>query len=61
MNMARTPADSERTPAVHPDPARNTGYAEPTPKNKEQAQVPGAKQPPGDEEGGLDHAPDQTT
>lgn len=45
-------------PAAHPDPACNTGYAEPKPKDKAQAQIPGAKPPPDDEDGGLEHDPD---
>ncbi|MEO6228349.1 MAG: hypothetical protein ABIO61_10915 [Thermomonas sp.] len=56
--MARAPVDGDHVPASHPDPGCNTGYAEPKPKNKEQAHIPGAKQPPGNEEGGLEHAPD---
>ena len=58
--MSRNPADEDRVPDAHPDPACNTGYAEPKPRNKQQAQIPGGKRPPGDEEGGLDHAPDPT-
>ena len=45
-------------PTGHPDPACNTGYAEPKPKDKAQAQIPGAKPKPDDEEGGLEHDPD---
>ena len=35
-----------------------TGYAEPKPKDKSEAQIPGAKPEPDDEEGGLEHDPD---
>lgn len=50
--------DATRVPAAHPDPACNTGYAEPKPKDKAQARIPGAKPPPDDEEGGLEHDSD---
>lgn len=51
--------DADKVPTAHPDPACNTGYAEPKPRNKAQARIPGAKQAPDSEEGGLDHEPDQ--
>jgi hypothetical protein len=45
-------------PAGNPAPACNTGYAEPKPRDKAQAQIPGAKPAPDREEGGLEHDPD---
>ena len=48
-------------PTANPDVACNTGYAEAKPRTKEQAQIPGAKQPPGKEDGGLEHDPDPST
>lgn len=56
--MGRQDHDTHESPAASPDPASNSGYAEQKPCTKEQAQVPGAKQPPDSEEGGLDHDPD---
>ena len=50
--------DPAPVPTGHPDPACNTGYAEPQPKDKAQAQIPGAKLKPDDEEGGLEHDSD---
>ena len=50
-----------KVPVASPDPACNTGYAEPKPQTKEQARIPGAKQPPNSEEGGLEHQPDPRT
>lgn len=47
-------------PTAHPDPECNTGYAEPKPKDKAQAQIPGAKPEPDAEEGGLKHDSDPT-
>ena len=47
-------------PTAHPDPECNTGYAEPKPKDKAQAQIDGAKPAPDAEEGGLKHDPDPT-
>ena len=55
---SKTPSDADKVPAAHPDPERNTGYAEPKPKDKSEAQIPGAKPEPDDEEGGLEHDPD---
>ena len=56
----RKDADPASVPAAHPDPACNTGYAEPKPKDKAQAQIPGAKPKSDTEEGGLEHDPDPT-
>lgn len=56
--MAVQPIDPGKVPAGHPDPEGNTGYAEPKPDNKQQAQIPGAKPDPDPEAGGLEHAPD---
>lgn len=53
--------DPKRIPSAHPDPAGNTGYAEPKPRDKAQARIPGARKPPDSEEGGLEHEPDQGT
>lgn len=47
-----------RCPPRIPTPECNTGYAEPKPKDKSEAQIPGAKPEPDDEEGGLEHDPD---
>ena len=58
MGHHRHDEDATPVPAAHPDPACNTGYAEPKPKDKAQALIPGAKPPPDDEEGGLEHDPD---
>ena len=56
------PGDSSKqVPVAHPDVACNTGYAEPKPRTKEQARIPGGKQPPNAEEGGLEHDPDPST
>lgn len=55
---SKTPGDADKVPAAHPDPECNTGYAEPKPKDKSEAQIPGAKPEPDDEEGGLEHDPD---
>ncbi|MBN8264363.1 MAG: hypothetical protein J0M21_06880 [Xanthomonadales bacterium] len=54
----RTPADANHIPTGHPEPACNTGYAEPKPRNKGEAQIPGAEPPPDPEAGGLGHDPD---
>ena len=60
--MMEHPEDTAKTvPTAHPDPACNTGYAEPKPRTKEQAHIPGAKQAPNTEDGGLQHEPDPTT
>lgn len=56
--MGRHTDDADKVPTASPEPACNTGYAEPKPRNKEQAQIPGAKRPPDTEEGGLEHDPD---
>lgn len=53
--------DAPGVPAASPDPAGNTGYAEPKPADKHQARMPGAKETPDSEEGGLDHEPDPKT
>ncbi len=47
-------------PTAHPEPECNTGYAEPKPKDKAQAQIDGAKPESDAEEGGLEHDPDPT-
>lgn len=47
-----------KVPAAHPEPECNTGYAEPKPKNKREAQIPGAEPPPDAEAGGLEYDPD---
>jgi hypothetical protein len=54
----RKDADANSVPTAHPDPGCNGGYAEPKPKDKAQAQIPGAKPEPDTEEGGLEHEPD---
>ncbi len=56
--MSRSVDDANRVPTASPDPACNTGYAEPKPRNKQQAHIPGARQAPDKEEGGLEHDPD---
>ena len=56
--MAGQTSDPRKVPAGHPDPECNTGYAEPKPDSKQQAQIPGAKPKPDGEEGGLEHEPD---
>lgn len=50
--------DAHKVPAASPDPACNTGYAEPKPRNKGEAQIPGAKPKPDSEDGDLEHDPD---
>ena len=47
-----------KVPTGHPDPECNTGYAEPKPKDRGEAQIPGATPEPDPEEGGLDRDPD---
>lgn len=59
--MSRNDDNPDKVPAASTDPACNAGYAEPKPRNKEQAQIPGAKQPPDTEEGGLEHESDPKT
>jgi hypothetical protein len=59
--MGGQPRDASDAPAAHPEPGRNPGYAERQPGNKKESRIPGARQPPGDEEGGLEHAPDPAT
>ena len=56
----RKDSDAASVPTASPDPACNTGYAEPKPKDKAQAQIDGAKPVPDAEEGGLKHDPDPT-
>ena len=56
--MTRPREEPARIPTGHPDPACNTGYAEPKPRDKAEAQIPGATPEPDDEAGGLEHAPD---
>ena len=60
MTDLKKDSGATRVPIAHPDPGCNTGYAEPKPKDKAQAQIPGAQ--PGleleVEEGGLSHDPD---
>ena len=56
----RKDTDAASVPTAHPDPECNTGYAEPKPKDKAQAQIDGAKPEPDAEEGGLKHDPDPT-
>lgn len=53
--MAKEPT---KIPAAHPDPECNTGYAEPKPKDKAEAAIPGAKPEPSPEDGRLEHDPD---
>lgn len=45
-------------PITSPEPECNTGYAEDKPRDRAQAQIPGAKPDPDPEEGGLEHDPD---
>lgn len=59
--MGRQDNTPDDLPAEKPDPTCNSGYAETKPRNKEQAQIPGAKQPPDKEEGGLEHEADPST
>ena len=56
--MTRPREEPARIPTGHPDPACNTGYAEPKPKDKAQAQIDGAKPAPDREDGRLEHDPD---
>ncbi len=56
--MSPNAKDADKVPMASPDPACNAGYAETKPCTKEQAQIPGAKQPPDGEEGGLEYEPD---
>lgn len=53
--------DAGKVPAASPDPACNTGYAEPKPRNKQEAHIPGAKRAPDAEDGGLEHDSDPTS
>lgn len=50
----------DQVPIAHPDPECNTGYAEPKPKDRAQAQIPGARPEQDSEDGGLEHKPDPT-
>lgn len=59
--MGRQGNNPDKASAEKPDTASNSGYAETKPRNKKQAQTPGAKQPPDTEEGGLEHEPDPST
>lgn len=59
--MAVQSKDASKVPAAHPDAECNTGYAEPMPGNKQQAQIPGAKPQPDPEDGGLEHESDPET
>ena len=52
--MADRKQPSPQVPVGHPDPQCNTGYAEPKPKDKAQAQIPGAKPEADPEDGGLE-------
>lgn len=56
--MTNPSNDAGKVPAAHPDAKCNTGYAEPKPESREQAQLPGAKPKSDPEGGGLEHAPD---
>ena len=56
--MADRKQPSPQVPVAHPDPQCNTGYAEPKPKDRAQAQIPGAKPEADPEDGGLEHYPD---
>ena len=56
----RKVSDAASVPTASPEPECNTGYAEPKPKDKAQAQIDGAKPAPDAEEGGLKHDPDPT-
>ncbi len=47
-----------KVPSGHPDPECNTGYAEPKPRDRGEAQIPGAEPEPDPEEGGLDRDTD---
>ena len=57
---SRKDIEPTSVPIRHPDPGCNTGYAEEKPKDKAQAQIPGAKPEPDAEAGGLKHDPDPT-
>ncbi|MGV8921860.1 MAG: hypothetical protein ACOH1L_00710 [Thermomonas sp.] len=59
--MSPNANDAVAMPMASPDPTDYPGYAETKPCTKEQAQIPGAKQPPGTEDGGLEHQPDPAT
>ena len=56
--MADRKQPSPQVPVAHPDPQCNTGYAEPKPKDRAQAQIPGAKPEVDPEDGGLEHDPE---
>lgn len=56
--MGQHSIQPDKVPTASPDPAGNTGYAEPMPRSKEQAQIPGAKPAADPEAGGLEHEPD---
>ena len=56
--MATRKQEPTKVPAAHPDPECNTGYAEPKPRDKAEARIPGAKSEPSPEDGGLEHDPD---
>lgn len=58
--MGAQPGTPAKVPTGHPDPECNTGYAEPKPKDRGEAQMPGAKEPPDPEEGGLERDPDES-
>ena len=63
MNRSRNDADQKATtlPVASPEPGCNPGYAEDRPKDKAQAQIPGARPEPDAEAGGLEHEPDPET
>ena len=52
------PEKSPGVPVAHPKPECNTGYAEPKPRDKAQAQVPGARPELDGDEGKLEYDPD---
>lgn len=56
-------APEERTtpPAPDPKPGHNPGYAEPTPRDREDAQRPDPKRRRDPDEGGLERDPESGT
>lgn len=46
-------------PAPDPKPGRNPGYAEPNPRDREDAHQPHPRKPPNPDEGGLERGPER--
>lgn len=50
--------DKRTPPAPDPKPGRNPGYAEPVPRDRDDARRPDPKRRRGPDEGGLDREPE---